>query len=227
MSGCALGVGGYGALGSAISSALAADGLRVLRSSRTAREDDPEAVVLPTDGTVPDNLPVLDSVVWAQGINVNDSLPTFTDEDLDHVLDVNVVSVARQMRALVQSGAVTHGARLVVLSSVWEVVARPGKFSYTVAKAALGGLVRAAALDLAPLGVLVNAVLPGGVETPMTRAMLTAEQIAGFERATGADRMVAPNDVAAVVAYLASGRNTGMTGQSVTVDLGFTVGRIL
>ena len=86
---------------------------------------------------------------------------------------------------------------------------------------------RAAALDLAPLGVLVNAVLPGVVETPMTRAMLTAEQIAGFERATGADRMVAPNDVAAVVAYLASGRNTGMTGQSVTVDLGFTVGRIL
>jgi 3-oxoacyl-[acyl-carrier protein] reductase len=227
VSGTALVVGGYGALGSAISAALETGGLRVLRSTRRPRPGDSAAVVLPANGLVPADLPLLDAVVWAQGINVNDAVDTYAEDDLAHVLDVNVVSVARQLNALLAADRIADDARLVVVSSVWEVVARPGKFSYTVAKAALGGLVRAAAMDLAPRGVLINAVLPGVVDTPMSRAMLDPAQISRFEQATGAGRMVSPQDVASLVEHLASARNTGVTGQSVSVDLGFTVGRIL
>ena len=225
MTSTALVVGGFGALGSAISSALSADSFDVLRSSRSPRPESPEAVVI-TD-SMPGDLPPLSAVVWAQGINVNDSVSTFADDDLARLLEVNVVSVASQLRALVSRGTLQDGARVVVVSSIWEQLARPGKFSYTVTKAAVGGLVRAAALDLAPRGILVNGVLPGVVDTPMSRAMLSADQIEAFEQSTGAGRMVAPQDVAAVVAHLASARNTAVTGQSVAVDLGFTVGRIL
>lgn len=218
----ALVVGGFGALGSAVAEVLVEDGFDVLRSSRTERPD-ADAVVV-ADGLLPE-LPVLDAVVWAHGVNVNDTAGA--SPALPDVLDANVVSVARQLEQLIAAGRVADGARLVVLSSIWEQIARPGKFSYTVSKAAVGGLVRAAAMDLAPRGILVNAVLPGVVDTPMTRAMLSVEQQAGVAAATGAGRMVTPRDVAAVVAFLVSPRNGGVTGQSVVVDLGFSVGRVL
>jgi len=222
----ALVVGGFGALGEPISSQLAADGVSVLRASRHPHPETPTAITLDDDASSA-ALPLLQAVVWAHGVNVNDRVDTHTDADLAHVLDVNVVLVARQMRSLIAAGRLADGARLVVVSSIWEAVARPGKFSYTVSKAAVGGLVRAAALDLAPRGILVNAVLPGVVDTPMTRAMLTSEQIDELAASTGHGRMIAPEDVANLVSYLCSPRNTGMTGQSLVVDLGFSVGHLL
>jgi len=222
----ALVVGGFGALGEAISSQLAADGASVLRASRHPHPETPTAVTLDDDVSFA-ALPLLQAVVWAHGVNVNDRVDTHTDADLARVLDANVVLVARQMRSLLGAGRVADGARFVVISSIWEGVARPGKFSYTVSKAAVGGLVRAASLDLAPRGILVNAVLPGVLDTPMTRSMLSPEQIAVVEGSTGHGRMATPESVATLVAYLCSSRNTGVSGQSLVVDLGFSVGRLV
>jgi len=225
--GTALVVGGFGALGAAIAAQLATDGSRVLRTSRVARAGIPDAVTLDGDEASLRGLPVLEAVVWAHGVNVNDRADSHEAEDLSGVFEVNVALVARHLRTLLDARRLAAGARLVVLSSIWEGVARPGKFSYTVSKAAVGGLVRAAALDLAPLGILVNAVLPGVVDTPMTRTMLSTAQIEQVESATGFRRMILPEDVASLVGYLASPRNTGVTGQSIAVDLGFSVGRLV
>lgn len=222
--GHALVVGGFGALGSAISGRLSHEGFEVLRSSRSPHPDVAGTVAL--DGDLA-RLPVLAAAVWAHGVNVNDAVDAFDDDDLDEVLRVNVTTVARQLRDLVAADRLVRGSRVVVLSSIWQHVARRGKFSYTVSKAAVGGLVRAAAMDLAPRGILVNAVLPGVVETPMSRAMLSEDQIRGVAQSTGADRMVQPADVASAVAQLVLPSNTAVTGQSLVVDLGYTVGRIL
>jgi len=221
----ALVVGGFGALGTSIGDELSRLGWCVLRASRTPRLDDPSALVLDTDAVA--RLPELAAVVWAQGTNVNDSVYDHDKGELSRVFEVNVGMVAEQLATLLRSGRIVDGARLVVVSSIWEQVARPGKFSYTLSKAALGGLVRAAALDLAPRHILVNAVLPGVVDTPMTRGVLSDDQVAAFEKATGWGRLVRLADVASLVAYLASERNTGVTGQSIAVDLGFSVGRQL
>jgi NAD(P)-dependent dehydrogenase (short-subunit alcohol dehydrogenase family) len=223
----ALVVGGFGALGAAVAAQLGSDGSRVLRTSRGARTGVPDAITLDDEQESLGGLPVLQSVVWAQGVNVNDRAGSHQDDDLSRMLEINVALVARHLRTLVEAKRLARGARLVVLSSIWEGVARPGKFSYTVSKAALGGLVRAAALDLAPQGILVNAVLPGVVDTPMTRAMLSAGQIQQVESATGFGRMILPQDVASLVGYLCSPLNTGVTGQSIVVDLGFSVGRLV
>ena len=81
------------------------------------------------------------------------------------------------------------GARLCVISSIWQTSARPNKLSYMVSKAALQGLVLSAATDLAERGILVNAVLPGALDTPMTRQNLTAEQIDRIAGMTKFDRL--------------------------------------
>ena len=226
LAGTALVVGGFGALGWAIAANLEAAGTRVLRASRSPHAEMPDTVTL-DDEEAFRGLPVLQAVVWAQGVNVNDRADTHESEDFSRMFDVNVALVARQLRTLMAAKRLDRGARLVVLSSIWEDVARPGKFSYTVSKAAVGGLVRAAALDLAPQGILVNAVLPGVVDTPMTRAMLSPAQIEQVEAATGFGRMVTPEDVANLVGYLCSPHNTGVTGQSIVVDLGFSVGHLV
>ena len=84
-----------------------------------------------------------------------------------------------------------------------------------------------AALDLARDGHLINAVLPGVLDTPMTRANLTMEQIAVFERATGFGRLPALADVVRAVESLLSPQNHSITGQFIKVDLGFSDVRIV
>ncbi len=219
----ALVVGGYGDLGTAISDRLRRDGYRLVRASRRERPD-VEAVVLDPAGL--EGLPVFDAVCWAQGANVNDAVDGFDDADLAALFDANVAGVARQLRDLLAAGRISDGASLVVISSIWQRIARPGKFSYTVTKAAVGGLVRAAAMDLAPRGIRVNAVLPGVVDTQMTRAMLSADQVAAVEDATGHGRLTSMAEVADAVSSLLS-PTSGITGQSLLVDLGFSVGRSL
>lgn len=224
----ALVLGGWGALGTAVSQQLADDGMTVHRTSRAG--DRPDTVVVASSDDAHQALldgPRLGAVVWAHGENIND---TVTDLDLTahrRLLETNVVFASATLAALLAAGRLEQGARLVLLSSVWQQTARPGKFSYTVTKAAIGGFVRAAATDLAPQRMLVNAVLPGVVDTPMTRAMLDEQQLDRAGQATGFGRLVDTSEVAHLVSFLCSPANTGVTGQSIAVDLGFSVARSL
>lgn len=232
MSGRALVAGASGALGGAIAAALAADGSEVVGTSRTGAAAGAGLVALDPLGA-PGTLAAVaargpyDAVVWAQGVNVNDGAADVDAEAFREVLDANVTFVVASLQALLEHGAIRDGARLVVISSIWETLARAGKFSYTISKAAIGGLVRAASVDLAPRGILVNGVLPSVIDTPMTRAMLSEDAVASVAGQTGFRRLATPQDVAALVVSLASASNTGVTGQSIPVDLGFSHARTL
>ena len=74
---------------------------------------------------------------------------------------------------------------------------------------------------------MINAVLPGALETPMTQRNLTAEQIDRLTHATGFGRLPMLTDVASLVCYLCSEQNTGITGQFIAADLGFSHVRIV
>lgn len=217
----ALVFGASGALGREVVAALRSAGHAVVGTSRQGGGA-LLAVRPPGELSALDGLPELDAVVWAQGANVNDTARDVNEHDFARVMDANLGFVVLTLARLLQSERIADGARLVMVSSVWEQVARPGKFSYTISKGALGALVRAAAADLAPRGIMVNAVLPGVTDTPMTRAMLGEEQIATVEAMTGAGTLVSPAEVGALVVHLCSPAAAGVTGQSIPVDLGFT-----
>ncbi len=225
----ALVFGGSGAIGAAIALRFAAEGYEVVSTSRHGGAGlaacdplgDPDTL-----RAIADQGP-FDAIVWSQGVNLNDSV---VDVDLDafrQTFDANVTFVVASMTMLVRDGAVPDGGRMVVLSSIWQTLARADKFSYTVSKAAIGGLVRAASVDLAPRGILVNAVLPSVIDTVMTRAMLTPEQVDFVASQTGFGRLNTTDDVAGLVISLCGEANTGVTGQSIAVDLGFSHARVL
>ncbi len=225
----ALVFGASGAIGSAIADRLAAAGFTVHGTSRDGGGDtialDP--IAAPDGLTALDDLPALDAVVWAQGANLNDAATTVQRDAFEAVMAANVTYVVVTLAHLLRADRLARPARMVVISSIWEQVARPGKFSYTVSKAAIGGLVRAASIDLAAEGHLINAVGPSVTDTPMTRAMLSDAQIDGVAGQTGFGRLTSLGDVAGLTAHLCSAANTGVTGQSIAVDLGFSHARAL
>ena len=166
-------------------------------------------------------------VCWAQGANRNDSVRDVEAAAHLEIYKANVLYVLVTMKALLERKLLGAGARLCVISSIWQNLARQRKLSYCVSKAALQGLVLSAAADLAEEGYLINAVLPGALETPMTRRNLSGEQIERLSAATGFGRLPALEDVASLVCYLCSAENTGITGQFIAADLGFSHVRIV
>lgn len=222
----ALVFGGGGQIGAACVEALRSDGFHVIATGRNngagieAYDALADKFALPGEGA-------FEAVVWAQGTNLNDSVLDFDAERHRATYEANVLFILESMHALVASDRLATRARLCVISSVWQNVARPNKLSYMVSKAALQGLVLSAATDLAGRGVLVNAVLPGAIDTPMTRQNLTPEQIDQIAGMTKFNRLAALGDVAALVAFLCSAVNTSITGQFLAVDLGFQNARLV
>lgn len=225
--------GGFGSIGAAVAEGLAVDGRRVFRTSRSPAPGDVDALSIDPftrdgAGLRPlDALPKLDAVVWAQGVNAADSVEQFDHASFDEVLRANCTYVAVTLAALLERDLLARGSRLCVVSSIWQDVARQQKFSYAVSKSAVGGLIRSCAVDLAERGMFVNAVLPGALDTPMTRAALTPAQLKSLAASTGFGRLPEVADVVSLVRYLCSAANTGVTGQSIAVDLGYSVGRLV
>jgi NAD(P)-dependent dehydrogenase (short-subunit alcohol dehydrogenase family) len=168
------------------------------------------------------DLKQLDAVIWAQGANYNDTIIDFDRERHLKIYEANVVYIMESLNQLLDLGLVSAGARLCVISSIWQEIARQNKLSYTVTKSALRGLVQSLAIDLGTKNILVNAVLPGALDTPMTRENLSTQQIQKLESETPLKTLTQFEDVCELVAFLCSPRNTGLTGQFIAADRGYS-----
>jgi 3-oxoacyl-[acyl-carrier protein] reductase len=168
-----------------------------------------------------------DAVCWAQGMNCSDSVYSF-DQNLHEVIyKTNVVYILNSLHMLLTNELLRAPARLCIVSSIWQDMARQAKLSYCVSKAALQGLVLSASADLARDGHVINAVLPGVIDTPMTRANLKPEQLRRVEEATLFGRLPTLSEVASCVYRLCDSDSTGVTGQFINVDLGYSRVRII
>ena len=145
----------------------------------------------------------------------------FNYQDLTGLLNSNVLFIASCINELGNLNKISTGARLLVVSSIWQIESRKNKFSYTVSKSALQGLIKSSAIDLGEDNILINAVLPGVIDSPMTRKHLSSEQIHAVKKQTALNRLTKPEDIANTVSFLVSNQNKSITGQSFVVDGGF------
>lgn len=222
--------GASGAIGGAISEWFLSRGDEVVAISRSGKGPASTGirhVRWDAESALPDMGGPLSAAVWAQGANCSDSIHTFDLDTHQAMYAANVTYVMTSLQALLARDEFVAGARLCIISSIWQNIARQNKLSYCVTKAALQGLVQSLAVDLGPLGHLVNAVLPGALDTPMTRANLSPEQIGRLESMTPLGALPALEDVTNLVGFLCSPSNTGITGQFVSADRGFSRARIL
>ncbi len=222
--------GGTGALGTAIAQKFSNEGYEVTYGVRTITDGKVQFQVPLTTGPVPDLLKgqIFDAVVFAQGANINDSVITSSLEDLNRLFEANVSFISENTKALLSHNLIKQKGKIVILSSLWEQLTRQDKMAYTVTKAAVGGLVRSMAVDLGNAkGILVNGLLPGIVETPMSRGLLSAKQMENIEAQTPGHKLTVPEDVANATYLLGCEDNTAISGQSLFVDYGFAIARVI
>lgn len=156
------------------------------------------------------------------GTNRLDLIDEVNAEELDMLMSINLRAPLLLCRSVSRTMKQMQYGRIVNIASIWSIISKPGRVVYSASKSGLAGMTRAVAVDLAPYGILVNALSPGFINTELTRTTLSAEE---RERLTGQvplGRFAESEEIARTVLFLASTMNTYLTGQNIVVDGGFT-----
>jgi 3-oxoacyl-[acyl-carrier protein] reductase len=236
----ALVTGASGGLGSAIATALAAQGARLAVSGSNADKLENfrgslggEHVALTcdlsdgvaVDGLVPravEALGKLDILVNNAGVTRDNLAMRMKDEEWDTVIRVNLEAAFRLMRAAAKPMMRARFGRIISVTSVVGVTGNPGQANYVASKAGLIGLSKSLAQELASRGITVNCVAPGFMASAMTDA-LNDQQREGILSRIPIGAMGSGEDIGAAAVYLASREAGYVTGQTLHVNGGMAM----
>jgi NAD(P)-dependent dehydrogenase (short-subunit alcohol dehydrogenase family) len=166
----------------------------------------------------------LDIMVNNAGIGALGGAAECTDDDWDKVIGINLSGVFFGTREAAKAMIAkdTKGS-IINMSSILGVVGMAGAIAYCAAKGGVSNLTRAAAQDLAPKGIRVNAINPAFIETNMTHDILLNEQFSAFVNSnTPLGKPGKPEDIANAAIYLAEDASSYVTGTTTMVDGGWT-----
>ena len=164
----------------------------------------------------------IDILVNNAGITRDALALRMNDEAWQAVIEVNLTAAFRLTRAVLRSMVRRRHGRVIGVTSVVALTGNAGQANYAAAKAAMIGMSKSIAAEIAGRGITVNCVAPGAIATAMTER-LTAEQRARLLGAIPAGRFGTPEDVAAAVVFLASPEAAYVTGQTLHVNGGMAM----
>jgi 3-oxoacyl-[acyl-carrier protein] reductase len=164
----------------------------------------------------------IDILVNNAGITRDNLVMRLKDDDWDAVINANLRGAFAAIRAVSRGMMKRRSGRIINVSSIVGIIGNKGQANYAASKAGLIALTKSVAKELGSRNILVNAVAPGFIDTEMTAAM-TPEAREALGKQIALERLGAPRDVAAMVAFLASDLSSYVTGQVLVVDGGMVM----
>ncbi|TFG35750.1 MAG: 3-oxoacyl-[acyl-carrier-protein] reductase [Parcubacteria group bacterium] len=163
----------------------------------------------------------LDVLVNNAGIVQDRTLAKMTSEEWQRVIDINLTGVFNSTKSALPLIIQSQG-KIVNVSSIVGLKGNFGQANYAAAKAGIIGFTKSLSKEVGRFGVTVNAVAPGFIETRLTES-LSEEMRAGIKKFTSLGRFGKPEEVANLIAFLASGEADFITGEVITIDGGLAV----
>ncbi len=162
----------------------------------------------------------IETLVNCAGIAKDASCQMVTVSDIGKIMQVNFVAAIQLAQFAARVMSRSRRGSIVNISSVTGLFGNRGQLAYGASKSALINATMTMSMELGPLGIRVNAVAPGVIDTPMTRS-LNSDEIDELRGRIAMGRLGIPAEVAAVVKWLCSADSSYVTGQTICVDGGY------
>ena len=163
--------------------------------------------------------PILDELGYVS----KDELKQIDEDKFDEMFDVHVKGAFFVTKAVIAGMKEKRYGKIINISSIYAMGGCPWMSHYAAAKSALSGLTHSWAREFAPFNIMVNAVAPGFVETPATRAAVAPDEMKEIANRIPLGRLGDPRDMAYAVAWLASPEADFITGQVISLNGGQTI----
>lgn len=208
-------------IGKAISQKFASEGYEVFEPTR--QELDLDAAELISNFINSQKGICFDAIINNAGCNDINFIEDITDEEIAMMMNVNLIAPLKLIRGFVGGMKAQKYGRIVNIGSIWAAVSKAGRCIYSATKNGIHGITNTLAVELAVDNILVNTVCPGFTLTDLTSKNNTSAQIEKIAQDIPMKRLAQPEEIAEIVYFLGSEKNTYLTGQKVLVDGGFTV----
>ncbi len=205
-------------IGRAIKERLSSQGYRLQTPTRQEMDLSSSASI----AAYLESMEPVDILINCAGINELANLEELTASSYQRSLQINLNAQLQLIQGVVGHMKQQHWGRIVNFASIWSAFSKPRRASYCIAKAGVVGLTTAVAVELASHNILVNAVAPGFVNTEMTSQNNTPQQLAEWAACLPLRRLAEPSEIAELVLFLISDKNSFMTGQTLFIDGGFS-----
>ncbi|UZN23545.1 SDR family oxidoreductase [bacterium 3DAC] len=169
-----------------------------------------------------DSLKEVHGMVYASGITKDNLLMRYKEEYIDDVVDVNLKGAILATKYAILKMR-RGGGSIVLLSSIVGITGNIGQSIYAATKSAMSGFIKSVALEMGRKNIRINAVAPGFVDTPMTQVLPDVIKEEYIKRCP-LRRIATPDEIASVIGFLLSEKASYITGQTIAVDGGASLG---
>ena len=214
-------IGAGGDIGAATARTLSDEGWKVKATTRATLDLVDERSVAAFIGSLDTRF---SHVVYAAAINNPRLFSQLDREHIDVALKVNLLSFLQILHAIVARMPSEGNRSITVISSLFGQTGREGRLPYSLSKHALEGAAKTLAVELGPVGIRVNSISPGFIDTKLTRKNIPQNQITKLEERIPLGTLGEPEDIADAIAFLISEKARYITGTNLTIDGGFMAG---
>lgn len=163
----------------------------------------------------------IDIIINNAGINNLDFIENISDQNIKDTIQVNLIAPVKLIRGFVNHMKRQRYGRIINISSIFGVVSKEKRTLYSATKFGLNGVTKALAVELGLYNILVNSVCPGFTNTELTKKNISKTERKEIEKDIPLRRFAESEEIADLIEYLISDRNTYITGQTIIIDGGF------